>query len=411
MGAPVPAWSRPEVRAVEIHGQRSRWSDLCQLALPPQSAETGATWDRWQLELGTDDGRSVLRQVIRDPGVLHGRKRLVDLELHRLTGDDPRQFILNRRRSDESWAEPITGPVPAAFRRRYRDLLTWVMSLEVPPRSVSFCPVGGLANQLFQAGAMLGCARRHGVPWVCAAWKTSSPSMIAPRPTYWDSIFPAFVGRAEGVRPDPRSQHNYADPTFTYTPIPMRHDHQALWGHFLSYKYFEAERPELLDLLYSHQPLQDEVDQAFHRIRESLPGPPGPIVSVHVRRGDSLLNPTLTRMSMAYYDEAMARFRSDLPGCRFAIFSDDIPWCRESFTREDVTFVEGNRDTVDLFLMARCQHHVIANSTYSWWGAYLNRDLARRVIYPTPWFAGIKRRRDMSDFFLPDWQALPVRDP
>ena len=73
-------------------------------------------------------------------------------------------------------------------------------------------------------------------------------------------------------------------------------------------------------------------------------------------------------------------------------------------------FAEDNPDWVDLYVMARCDHNIIVNSTYSWWSAYLNKSPDRRVIYPTPWFAGEKRKRDMSDFFLPEWTKIEVRE-
>ncbi len=402
-------WSSPAVEAVKPLQNPSRWTDVCQLELPAEASE-GESFEAWSIELRSQSGQTIFQQVTRDQRLLSGQSRIFDLDTHRFVGADPHTLILRRRHQDRSWAPELTRPVPESFRRRYGSLIAWVLAHEIPARTISFCPIGGLANQLFEAGAMLGYARRHDVPWVCEVWKPTSPSMIAPRPTYWSSIFAEFVREAEGRRRDPLKERSYGDPSFSYTEIPAVHDHQILWGHFLSYKYFDPERDELLRLLYGHRPLQDEVDEALGRLRAVSPRPSAPLVSIHVRRGDSLRNNTLTRMNMAYYEEAMARFRIEIPEAVFVVFSDDLPWCRERFRIDDVIFAEGNADTVDLFLMARCDHHIIANSTYSWWSAYLNRNPARRVIYPIPWFAGQKRLRDMSDFFLPDWREHRVRE-
>lgn len=397
-------WSQPAIERSSARTPESRWAEILQVELPPLAEGESGPWKQGQVELRTRRGAPILRQGVKDPRILEGRSRVLDLDPSLLTGNDAAAVAVRRQREDGSWTEWTEAPVSDAFRRRSADLVHWILSLEIPERTVSFCPIGGLANQLYQAGAMLGYSRRQGIPWVCEAWKPTSPSMVAPRPTYWDSVFRELVRRSDGRRRDPRKARNYGDPSFTYTEIPVVHDHQILWGHWLTYKYFHPERAELLDLLYGVEWLQAEVDEAERRLRAMVPRPDTPLVSVHVRRGDSLLNRSLTRMNMRYYDEAMAHF----DGASFAVFSDDIPWCRETFRRPDVVFVEGNADTVDLFLMARCDHHVIANSTYSWWAAYLNRAPSPTVIYPMPWFAGQKRERDMSDFFLPDWIRFDV---
>lgn len=117
----------------------------------------------------------------------------------------------------------------------------------------------------------------------------------------------------------------------------------------------------------------------------------GETVSVHVRRSDYL---TLSNsvLSFDYYLRAVELVRARVPSARWVVFSDDTPWCREQFGfLGDAVYVEGNEDEPweDLRLMAACKHHIIANSTFSWWGAYLGRDPAGVTVAPENWFEGL----------------------
>jgi hypothetical protein len=102
--------------------------------------------------------------------------------------------------------------------------------------------------------------------------------------------------------------------------------------------------------------------------------------SVHVRRGDYLEHPDLfPPLPVAYYTDAMELTRGP-----YLVFSDDIEWCRRNF-QEDCYFMEHNMDFEDLFLMTACDEHITANSTFSWWGAWL---ADARAIYPRRWGPG-----------------------
>jgi hypothetical protein len=111
-----------------------------------------------------------------------------------------------------------------------------------------------------------------------------------------------------------------------------------------------------------------------------------PHVAIHVRRGDyvgSSFHADLLKTD--YYDRAMALF----PGKKFLIFSDDIEWCKENFKPQvDLVYVEGNDEVEDFNMMASCESIIMANSTFSWWAAYLNPNFNRRVIAPKEdtWF-------------------------
>lgn len=106
--------------------------------------------------------------------------------------------------------------------------------------------------------------------------------------------------------------------------------------------------------------------------------------AIHVRRGDYLaMSDLYVMVAMAYYEEAMAATSPP-----YLVFSDDIPWCKANFPSE-CTFMEHNRDYEDLFLMTSCDAVVTANSSFSWWGAWLG---SGRRIYPSRWFTPAHRR-------------------
>lgn len=105
-------------------------------------------------------------------------------------------------------------------------------------------------------------------------------------------------------------------------------------------------------------------------------------VSIHVRRGDYVNNPFYTDLSKTdYYEKAMAMF----PGGDFLVFSDNIDWCKQQEIFRGCEFAEGNDEVTDLNLMASCKHNIIANSSFSWWAAYLNPNPHKKVIAPKKW--------------------------
>jgi len=114
------------------------------------------------------------------------------------------------------------------------------------------------------------------------------------------------------------------------------------------------------------------------------------LVSIHVRRGDYLLQPHRHPfVGKAYLKKAVETMRS--PGCEYVVCSDDIPWCKKFFTARNFPetvfhFIEGGSALSDLFVATFCQHNICSNSTFSWWGAWLNRHKGKRVIFPSKWY-------------------------
>ena len=127
------------------------------------------------------------------------------------------------------------------------------------------------------------------------------------------------------------------------------------------------------------------------------------IVSIHVRRGDYIkLQNYHLLLPKKYYDKAISLFKD----CFFIIFSDDIEWCKLNINSINVYFSECNQDYIDLFLMSKCHHNIISNSSFSWWGAYLNKNINKKVVCPSKWFAKLGPKK--HDLILDDWLIIDL---
>ncbi len=141
-------------------------------------------------------------------------------------------------------------------------------------------------------------------------------------------------------------------------------------------------------------------------------------VSLHVRRGD-YLTPENQNLyggicTDAYYIEGIRQMRERYPGCRFFLFTNDREWARRQFGQDrdkedaDITWVDlqgaGDNDYMEFLLMSRCKHHILANSSFSWWASYLNKNPGKTVLAPQRWLNGA----DNSDFYRADMQKIIV---
>lgn len=163
-----------------------------------------------------------------------------------------------------------------------------------------------------------------------------------------------------------------------------------LFGYFQSPLYFESIAGPLREELNG---LLKDALRVPEDLRAKLIDPNS--VTVHVRRKDYLIHPAFQVCDTAYYQESIRQMRSDIPDARFYIFSDDPDWCRGEFHEADQEVVDlratAANPLYDLHLMSLASHHIIANSTYSWWAAWLGDKPGQRVIMPERWYAhGIK---------------------
>jgi Glycosyl transferase family 11 len=164
--------------------------------------------------------------------------------------------------------------------------------------------------------------------------------------------------------------------------------HTYLNGYWQTEKYFSDIRDVLLKDLMITRPLEEknlEVATLISKVNA---------VSVHMRRGDYVSNSETLKIhgicSFVYYQEALEILSGKESDIELFVFSDDIPWCQENFRPSFKThYIDNNNaDTnyEDLRLMSLCKHNIIANSSFSWWGAWLNNNPGKTVIAPQTWF-------------------------
>jgi hypothetical protein len=178
-----------------------------------------------------------------------------------------------------------------------------------------------------------------------------------------------------------------------------------LRGYWQSQKYFKVIEPILREELTLLTPPSGLNLGLAEQIRSCT------AISLHVRRGDyvtnSATNQTHGTLSVEYYKTAADVILRFIPDATFFIFSDDIPWVKENLNMKSSTiFVNHNTektDYEDLRLMSLCQHHIIANSSFSWWGAWLNPKREKMIVAPKKWYS---INVDTKDLIPEDWMLV-----
>ncbi|MBE4618683.1 alpha-1,2-fucosyltransferase [Vibrio navarrensis] len=132
-------------------------------------------------------------------------------------------------------------------------------------------------------------------------------------------------------------------------------------------------------------------------------------VSIHVRRGDYLNSPALKGLAPEwYYNDAISHINQNVENPNYFVFSDDISWCKENLQLENAKYIDWNKNHKsyrDIQLMSMCKHNIIPNSSFSWWGAYLNNNNSKIVITPERW-GNIDAGAEIKDMNHPQWVVL-----
>lgn len=243
--------------------------------------------------------------------------------------------------------------------------------------------IGGIGNQLFIMATILAYSLKHNMDY-CLPRKVHQPhyptdkdhSYNFPNAKYCDTELNLPI---------------YTEPHYHYSEIPYMPD-VCLNGYFQSYKYFNNYKDEIIKLFGF-----DDIET------KEL------VCSIHVRRGDYLdYSNHHPPINEKYLIQAMRELYRRNYEPTFKFYSDDIEWCKQ-FTNspfiknyEKFEYSEGKSELDDLRGMASCEHNITANSSFSWWSAYINPNPKKKIVMPSAWFGSELSNNNVKDLYLPE---------
>jgi hypothetical protein len=239
---------------------------------------------------------------------------------------------------------------------------------------------GRLGNQLFQYAALRGISSNLGYDYLYPSDNIELCKIFN---------IPPKVGTGNANRLSP-SGFEFDENLYSSCP-----DGTDLYGYFQSEKYFK----NVETILRNEFKFSNQIEEyCTHYIKSRFQD--DEVISLHVRRGDYLKEKNFVNLSLNYYYESL----NYLPKKSVLVFSDDSEWCKKNFFDERFTIVESNNQKIDLCLMALCDYHIIANSSFSWWGSWLSK--SKKTISPSQWFQNDYSHWNTKDLYLPDWIVI-----
>lgn len=167
-------------------------------------------------------------------------------------------------------------------------------------------------------------------------------------------------------------------------------------GFFQTEKYFIKHKEIIRDLFSPTDEINKIISEKYGDLLKLR------TTSIHVRRGDYLNNPDIhPTQTMEYYDEGIRLTKNNTD--KYIIFSDDINWCKENFKLENSFFIENEKDYIEMYLMSKCNNNIICNSSFSWWGAWLNENPNKIVVGPSKWFGPTFQFFNTEDVLPNNW--------
>jgi hypothetical protein len=291
--------------------------------------------------------------------------------------------------------------------------------------------MGGLGNQLFQIFATISLSLSTGKVFLFPYSNTLTTGMT--RPTYWHTLLDGLLNNttwktAESDNPRIFSLPEIGEKGFEHDEMViiranLEKKPACMHGYFQTYKYFEKHYETIIQLIglrAKQEAIRNKTTLMNGQIRPnvSLGGNNTPIVSLHFRLGDYVSKQSHHPiMSIKYYVGALTRIIDEIGTETFRVIyfgeKDDestikvcIQILEKKFPYLEFVKADLDEDWEQMLLMSLCDHNVIANSSFSWWGAYFNKNPNKIVCYPTTWFGPAIRNHNTKDLCPPSWVRI-----
>jgi hypothetical protein len=273
--------------------------------------------------------------------------------------------------------------------------------------------MGGLGNQLFQIFTTLAYAIKSGRVYNFSGVETLGSGSTTIRHTYWSSFL-------KELKPFTTSKIKEVavirEKSFEYNDIPVvdikAHDNVMLYGYFQSFKYFQQEFTSICNLIKLNE-MKRQVLQKFGPNKDHLASS----ISLHFRMGDyKKAQQCHPIMKYIYYEKAISYILHNSVKLERVLYfceDDDLDDVNEIVNELQNRFpnllfsrcLSTLEDWEQMLVMSACKHNIIANSSFSWWGAYLNENGNKIVCYPSTWF-GPALKHNTIDLFPNNWNKI-----
>lgn len=258
---------------------------------------------------------------------------------------------------------------------------------------------GNLGNTMFQLAATVGTAIKKGyevkIPKSTTYFNSDTNSFI-------NSLFDGFDIEVPLISKKEIESivYTYSEPEFNYSnTINDIKDFTNLHGYFQSEKYFEHSKNEILNIFKFKPQHVNESKELFKKLDID----PTETTSIHIRRNDYVYKQQFHPLQdLEYFVKASKKTRLK----QVLIFSDDIVWCKKTFIGKNIYFSDLKSCFSDLKAMSLCRNNIVVNSTFGWWGAWLNEHKDKKIIAPSTWFGPAYKHLNTMDIIPKEWEKI-----